>query len=192
MPRLLPGQIAPEFESADLFDTPISLAKYAGRPVLLSFYRYASCPLCNMRVRSMIVAHDRLAAKGLAVIAVFQSPAKTMLDYVGQQDCPFPLIPDPKMIHYRRWGVETGWGGFFAAGMRIGTVLEAARTGFPPGKVDGPIHRLPADFLIDPFGRLEVCYYGQDVGDHLSLQHIEQRLSQWQTPANVSSIPPAA
>jgi hypothetical protein len=93
---------------------------------------------------------------------------------------------------YRTWGVETGWAGFLVAGLRVGTVLGAAKHGFLPGRVDGPLNRIPADFLIAPSGRLEVCYYGRDAGDHLPMERIDRFLQEWPTPDSASSTRPAA
>ena len=45
--HLTQNQIAPEFNTYDLYDMPLNLQHFKGKKVLLSFYRYASCPFCN-------------------------------------------------------------------------------------------------------------------------------------------------
>jgi len=45
--QLLPGQQAPLFKAADVFGDMIDLRQYAGRRVMLSFYRFSSCPFCS-------------------------------------------------------------------------------------------------------------------------------------------------
>ena len=172
MGKLEAGQMAPAFETVDHFGAPVSLTALRGRRVLLSFYRYASCPLCNLRVNALIGRHERLAADGLAVVGVVQSPADEIARYVGRQDAPFPFVPDPKQLHYKRWGVEPSWRGFFVAAARIGKVVDAAKAGFWPGGISGPVHQMPADFLIDEEGRLARCHYGADAGDHLGFDEI--------------------
>lgn len=42
-----------------------------------------------------------------------------------------------------------------------------------PGKGDGAIAQLPAEFLIGPELTIERAYYGKDIGDHLSLSEID-------------------
>ena len=178
MSRLVANTSAPKLESLDFLGQPISLSAYQGRVVLLSFYRYASCPLCNMRMAELISSHERLSDQGLSIIAVFQSPASAIARYVGRQDAPFPIIADPEMIHYREWSVETSWSGAAkAAFARLGQVLRAFRGGYLPGAVEGPLHRMPADFLIAPSGIIDLAYYGKDVGDHVPLSLIEERLN---------------
>ncbi|WP_224703834.1 peroxiredoxin family protein [Devosia aquimaris] len=173
MTRLTEGQMAPSMETTDLFGAPVSLAALRGRKVMLSFYRYASCPLCNLRVHSMIGRHPEWVARGLSVVAVFQSSAADIAQHVGRQDAPFPIVPDPAMQHYKRYGVETSWLGFLKAGLRPGALMEAFSRGYLPAMFNGPLNRVPADFLIDENGRLVRCYYGADVGDHLPMAEIE-------------------
>jgi thioredoxin-dependent peroxiredoxin len=165
------GAIAPDFQTRDLFGQPVRLAELKGRPVLLSFMRYASCPMCNLRVRELVLAHERLAREGLVMLLVFQSSAASMRQHVGRQDAPFALIPDPDMALYRLYEVERGWAGLLAPG----NLLQAARAlakGFLPGRVDGPVDRLPADFLIAPDGRIELTFYARAAGEHVPLADV--------------------
>jgi peroxiredoxin Q/BCP len=173
MTRLFAGQMAPAFETVDHFDRPVSLTALRGRRVLLSFYRYASCPLCNMRVNAVIRRHSEWQKGGLEVIAVFQSPSAEIKRYVGRQDAPFPMVPDAAMAFYKSYGVESSWLGFLLGGARLSVVGQAIAKGFLPGRTNGPVHRVPADFLITETGRLAVCFYGKDVGDHLEFSAIE-------------------
>ncbi len=46
--RLGEGQKATDFKAKDIFDDKITLENYKGKKLLLSFYRYASCQLCNL------------------------------------------------------------------------------------------------------------------------------------------------
>ena len=51
--RLQAGQAAPDFLRPDIGGKTIRLSDYRGRYLLLSFYRYASCPFCNLRVNNI-------------------------------------------------------------------------------------------------------------------------------------------
>ncbi len=177
MSRLAPGAAAPSLEGHDHLGRPVSLAALAGRPVLVAFFRYASCPLCNLRVHQLRLAHAELRAKGLEILAVFQSPPESIAAYVGRQAVEFPLIGDPEQRLYRVWGVERGWLGLVKAGtVDLVNSLRALRAGYLPGRIDGPMNRLPADFLVDASGRLAEVHYGSHAGDHLPLARIHARL----------------
>jgi peroxiredoxin len=154
-----------------MFGQSIRLSDFNGRPVMLSFMRYASCPLCNLRVREMVLAHERLANEGLVMLVVFQSSAESMREYVGRHDSPFALIPDPDMRLYRLYGVEQSWAGLLSSA----NLLHAFRAffrGFYPGRVDGPIDRMPADFLIGTDGRIERAFYARVAAEHVPLSEV--------------------
>jgi peroxiredoxin Q/BCP len=68
--------------------------------------RNAACALCNLRVHELITHYPALSQHGLVVIAVFESPHAAMLEYVGRQDAPFPLLADPEAQLYDLYSVE--------------------------------------------------------------------------------------
>lgn len=174
--RLAIDSIIPSFDAPDLFGQRVNLAELRGRPVLLSFYRYASCPVCNLRVHSIILSHPKWSAQGLVVVAVFQSPADSIKQYVGRQDAPFAIVPDPEMDLYRRFGVESRWSGLLSWRVMM-AALSAFGKGFLPGRIEGPVQRTPADFLIDAQGRIALAHYGKDIDDHIPLETITQWLN---------------
>lgn len=173
--RLHSDCVAPALAGFDFLGAPIDLHAYRDRRVLLSFYRYASCPVCNLRVREIIRAYPRLVEQGLEVIAVFQSPPESIAQHVGRQDAPFPIVADPSMTFYKRFGVENSWMGFFSVAV-LAAGFKALARGFLPGRVDGRIDRVPADFLIDETGRIAVAHYGKNIDDHLPLVDVERWL----------------
>lgn len=170
--RLTAGTVAPAFATSDHLGHPIELNGARQNAVLLSFYRYASCPICNLRIHELTQAQPVLAELGLALIAVFQSPATTITDYVGKKPLPFPIIADPSMALYRDYGVESTWRGLFSWKV-LTRALKAFASGYAPGRIDGPVDRVPADFLIDQQGRIAIAHYGRDIDDHLPLATIE-------------------
>src|SRR4051794_39181019 len=105
--KLAVGMSAPIFQSVDLFDQPINLQDYRGRWLLLSFYRNAACAMCNLQVHKLISQHETYRQKGLDILAIFESPRANLLQYVGKQDAPFPIIGDPEAHLYNLYGIET-------------------------------------------------------------------------------------
>ena len=177
--RMQEGQAAKAFEARDLNDNPVSLEDFRGGRLMLSFYRYASCPLCNLRIHELIGKHELLKDLGLSMVAVFQSPRSSILEYVGRQEIPFPVIPDPERSLYRTYGVESSWGGFFKATARLPEMIAAMKAGFWPGRMEGETAMVPADFLIGPDLVVEKAYYGRDIGDHMPIADIETWLEEF-------------
>ena len=61
--RLTFGDTAPAFETTSIDGRPIRLDDFRGQKLLLAFFRYASCPLCNLRISELIRHHTELLGK---------------------------------------------------------------------------------------------------------------------------------
>jgi len=177
--RLNKGEPAKHFTTKDVFDRYISLDNYKGKKLMLSFYRYASCPLCNLRINQLIQQYNSFHDNGLEMLAFFQSPKESILEYVGKHDAPFSIIADPNRKVYRTYGVESSWIGFFKGSvLKISRLKEAIEKGFKPGRMEGNKALIPADFLIDEDQNIVRAYYGKDIGDHLPIEEIKEWLKQ--------------
>ncbi|MFC1563982.1 peroxiredoxin family protein [candidate division KSB1 bacterium] len=171
--RLKNGNKAKDFEVSDIYDKSIKLADYKGKYLLLSFYRYASCPFCNLRIHRLIEIYEDLQSKGLEMAAFFQSPKESIMQYAGEQSAPFPIIPDPERNIYREYGIESSWSGMLKSMIfRLNDGFGAIRKGFLPGKMEGVKALIPADFLISPDQIIHKAYYGKDIGDHIPVDDI--------------------
>jgi len=178
--RLNVGQPAPRFIVVDVWDNRVDLADYVGKSVLLSFFRFSHCPYCNVRISQMIARAPAYRAAGLEIIAVFESPRASMLAGVGRQRPPFPLVADPLNALYESYGVETSKRRLVESFMvptraakTIAGGFNALAHGFFPKKIDGPLTRMPADFLIGPGLQLAAVRYGRFPSDHLALSTLE-------------------
>ncbi len=170
------GALAPPITIPDFSGRQVDTTSMTGRPLLISFYRYASCPLCNLRMRALMLDYADLHARGLQFVAVFQSSASAISEYISRHDVPFPIIADPDRALYRAFGVESKWSALFSLGA-MGKALLAAKHGFLPGRIDGDLHGRPADFLIDETGHVALAHYGQRIDDHVPLETIRDWLA---------------
>jgi thioredoxin-dependent peroxiredoxin len=177
--RLKPGDKAIPFSVETIAGEPISLALFVGKPLLLMFYRYASCPMCNLRLRDFSQHYPELHERGLEVVAFFHSPARNILRNAGKQHYPFHLVPDPQFKVYRSYGVETSWIRFLLSMLLPSFYVDwirSMRYGFWGG-VDWQMGKMPADFLIGPDARILKTHYGGDMGDHLDVKEVEAALT---------------
>lgn len=181
--QLQAGMPAPLFTAQDLSGSKIELAKIAGKPVLLSFYRNAVCALCNLQMHQLIERYPDYHHQGLEVLTVFESPRQNLLQYAGQQAPPFAMIADPEAALYDLYGVETSEEKVkqsLASEITKRRTLEASQHGFELTKEEGAnFYRMPADFLIGPDLVIEAVFYSSVVGEHMPFDHIEQTLAQW-------------
>ncbi len=173
--RLQEGTPAPAFDALVWNGEKLRLSDYAGKKLWLGFYRYASCPLCNLRIHDLIKRYDDFKAKGLNVAAIFQSPPESIAEYVGKQAPPFPLVCDPQEKLYKLYGLESGLGAYLSP-KNLGPGAKAIRLGFMPGKMEGTKTRIPGDFLIGPDGRIQKAFYGEVISDHIPFEEVEKFL----------------
>ena len=175
--RLSVGTAAPDFSVTDLYGQTRSLSDYRGRKLHLSFYRYASCPFCNLRVHAMRQKAADWQQQGLDLLAVFQSPVESIQEYAVGKVEEFPVIPDPSRALYKAYGAETSWLAFAKSAGRLKDVAAATAKWFLPGKMEGEVNQVPAEFLIDENGIIRTALYGKDIGDHLDIEVIERFLA---------------
>ncbi len=178
---LKPGTPAPAFQAADLFGHSVDLAAYRGKPVLLSFFRNAACAICNLRVHQLIARYPAYQQAGLELIAVFESSSAAMLQYVGKQDAPFPLIADPQAELYALYDLESSEAKVAKTMAMPATqqrIAEAAAQGFQLTQEPGSnFLRMPADFFIDPDGLVVRAHYAEYVWDHMPFAVIDDLLA---------------
>jgi thioredoxin-dependent peroxiredoxin len=172
--KLIPGQTAPLFTIKDANDKTISLQDFSNKKLLLCFFRYAGCPFCNLQISKLIERYDNYAKRGLSIIAFFQSPQDTVLQYPGKQKPQFPLIPDPEKNIYTLYGVESSIAGLAGAVLHAPSMVEAMR--FGQGKIDGDLFLMPATILINPNQTIYSTHYSTNLAEKLPLFDIEEFL----------------
>ena len=176
--RLLVGQKAPQFEVEDLDGRCIALEDYRGVFLLLSFYRFAGCPICNLRMCQLAQKAPDYLRQGLHLLACIDSRTPLIQQKLGRAMYPFPVIAGLGGDLYQKYGVESSIPRAIRGLLtRPGALLQARRR--QPGiwtshhQPDGRFGRLPADFLIDPGGRILAAYYGHDLGDFLPAAQVD-------------------
>ncbi|SFQ04599.1 Peroxiredoxin [Amycolatopsis arida] len=144
-----------------------------GLLVHLQFRRFAGCPICNLHLRSVVRRHDEIIAAGIREVVFFHSPAEELRDH----DLPFAVVADPGRRLYREFGVESSrrallhprtWGAI----ARGAALTLAGRFRPPAARQEGGRLGLPADFLIDPGGRVLAAKYGEHAYDQWSVDEL--------------------
>jgi thioredoxin-dependent peroxiredoxin len=175
--RIQPGISAPDFQLQDSVGNPIKLQDYAGKWLLLSFFRNGACAMCNLRVHQLIQKFPLLQAQNLEIVTVFESPSSSINRYVGKQDAPFPIVPDPEAQLYALYGLENSEEKVHAtmAKPEMPAMIEqAAESGFALTPEEGSnFYRMPADFLIAPDSSIQIAHYAEFVYDHLDFEILE-------------------
>ena len=179
--KLTANQMAPDFETEDVFGNPVSLRRFSGKPLLLSFFRNGGCAMCNLRLHHLIQHYAEWHRQGLEMLAVFESPRESILTHVTRQNVPFSIIADPLAVLYDLYGLESSQEKVLAPvdeAWRNGMIAEAAAIGYALQREAGSnFFRLPAEFLIGPDQRVQIAFYSDVVGEHLTIEQIAQAIN---------------
>ncbi|MCX6020902.1 MAG: redoxin domain-containing protein, partial [Chloroflexi bacterium] len=111
--KLSVGAPAPLFEGESLTGRRASLGALRGQTVLVKFYRFASCPVCNLHLREVISKRELLISAGITPVVLFHSPLNELERNMGLE-LPFDIVADPAKEAFRAYGVEASWGGMFS------------------------------------------------------------------------------
>lgn len=146
-----------------------------GRPFMLSFFRFASCPFCNLRIHELVTRFEEFGDK-FTVVAIFDSTPDNLREHANRHHAPFPILADARGDYYAQYGIEHSVAGVLKGMMfRLPTLLYAMfAKGYLPQKINGSMTTMPADFLVDASGVIRVAHYGKDEGDHLPFDEVKR------------------
>lgn len=173
--RRKPGDQARNFRLTALDGSQFELSSLAGRPYLLSFFRFASCPFCNLRMHQLVQRRGELDPR-LAIVAVFDATLDDLREHAERHHSPFPVLADSAGDAYALYGIERSILGVLKGMLlRMPTLLYAmVGKGYIPRKIGGSMTTMPADFLVDATGVIRRAYYGRDEGDHLPFEDVKR------------------
>ena len=94
---LLPkvGEVAPDFETEDVFGNPVRLSQFRGHPVWLMFWG-SWCPPCRAEFPDIQAAYAQLEPRGLRMLGVSlrESPVDAAA-YAAENKATFLVLSDP-------------------------------------------------------------------------------------------------
>lgn len=169
--RLKAGDVMPSFRAKTWDGADVTSEMLAGKRAWLAFYRFATCPFCNLRMHEVKNAAPDLQKSGLMMVGVLPSKPAAVGDAVQRHAIGYPMVCDPEATMYDSFGVGTSALIPLHPANVVGVVRAIAAGTFgtiatPP---DASPMRVPADFLIRPDGKIETAFYGKSMPEHISL-----------------------
>lgn len=167
-------QPAPQFIVKDVFGNIFRLEEMRGKKVYLAFERNAGCPVCNLRVHTLLKHADSFLKNNIAVLLVYESSEAKMREYLEGKSYPFHFIADPDNKLYKRYNI----------GQSFVKLLKSLLNGLIPKAIegkklftkailqDGHLATIPGEFMIDEHGNLSIVHYGKFIGDYLPVSEI--------------------
>lgn len=100
------GDQAPMFELPDAFGNVVSLADLleAG-PAIVSFYRGAWCPFCNLELRALQRELAAVDAAGATLVAISPNKPDESLGLIDKHELTFPVLSDHENVVAKRFNL---------------------------------------------------------------------------------------
>ncbi|GHE64582.1 alkyl hydroperoxide reductase [Streptomyces longispororuber] len=152
------GARAPLFTLKSATGEDVSLAGLlADGPVVLTFYRGAWCPFCQVALRALQEHHGAIAARGARLVAVSPQVPDESLSLAEKQSLTFDVLSDVGSDVARSYGIA------FDLGEELGALYDSL--GFELQRVNGGHSRtlpLPATYVIDASGVIRWAFVATD------------------------------
>tara|TARA_B110000014_G_scaffold253765_1_gene233538 strand:+ start:3185 stop:3715 length:531 start_codon:yes stop_codon:yes gene_type:complete len=170
--KLKPGDKIENLSLPTIDGGTFNINELNGKKALISFYRFASCPFCNLRINKIIRNYKKLDSN-FKIVAIFDSSLKK-LSYVNKHDAPFTIAADEERAYFKQYNVERSVLKFIKASiLRSPSLLMAMLKGYVPIEFKASLTTVPVDILLNEDGTISKAYYGNDTGDHLSFDEIK-------------------
>lgn len=168
------GDTAPDFQSTDLWGDKISVPDN-DKWIYLSFHRFAACPFCNLRTNELIRHYKLFEKHNVEVISIWPSDKDSLLRHAGSEKKPFPMLSDENKDIYKAYGVtESSYLGAIRLLFHPQLIVNAIKSTHNKIEVDADPKLMPASFVVDADGIIQLAYYGKHFGDHPKIESIFQ------------------
>jgi peroxiredoxin len=117
-------------------------------PVVLTFYRGAWCPYCNIALRSLQQHHEAITARGARLVAVSPQTPDESLTLTEKHDLAFDVLSDIGSDTAKQYGL--------AVYDKLGFDLQRVNDGHPRTLP------LPATYVIDRDGIIRWAFVNPD------------------------------
>ena len=173
MPQIVTGDTAPQFTLPAIDGSTFNMADMKGKRVILTFFRFSTCPLCNMRIRRIVQRWNEFS-KDAVMVAVFDAKVGDLQKRMKKHDAPFVVVADETYEQFNKNGVKKSFFKFMWGAMRSPlTLLQATLRGYVPLTLSiSKLSTIPVDILIDEDGKVVQAHYCKDTADHLSLDRM--------------------
>lgn len=108
---LEPGQPAPDFSTQMVTGdqvSPVRLADFRGRKLVLYFYPKDETPGCTKEACAFRDGYARLTQHGIAVLGCSVDSADAHKEFIRKYHLPFPLLLDPDHTIAKAYGAANG------------------------------------------------------------------------------------
>jgi peroxiredoxin Q/BCP len=118
VPKLKPGDPAPDFTGKTTDGSTVSLKDYRGKKLIMYFYPMDDTPGCTAQACSLRDANKDIVAKGAAILGVSTQDSDSHQKFTDKYKLNFPLLADTDRSVGKAYGT-IGGGGLMSAAKAI-------------------------------------------------------------------------
>ena len=171
--RLKPGDKIEELSLMSIDGKEFNIKDIKDKKIFITFYRFASCPFCNLRINEIVKRYNEFG-DDFEMVAVFDSPLDNLIKQTKHHNAPFWILADEKYHYFEKFSVEKSFLKFLKGTIvRFHKLIIASLKGYVPLTFKGSVSTIPVDILIDENGKIDTIYYGRDTSDHLPFSKIK-------------------
>ena len=173
MAHFMVGDAAPEITLPAIDGSTFDMSNMRGKKVILTFFRFSSCPLCNMRIRRITQRWNEFS-NDTVMVGVFDAGVGELQKRMKKHEVPFTIVADEHYDHFEKNGVKKSFGKFmWGAAKSPFTLLQATLRGYVPLTLSiSKLSTIPADILIDEHGKVVEAHYCKDTADHMPIDRM--------------------
>lgn len=151
-----------------------NLKETNGKKILLTFYRIASCSLCNLRISQITKRWSELGPN-FQHVSIWHAPQDFLKKNMDKHNIPFIALADENYKYFSKYSIERSIGKTLLAFIfRLPAFFVAGIKGFIPFQFKGYLDIVITDVLIDESGTVVDVQYGRDIGHHYSFNKIKE------------------
>ncbi len=167
------GDQAPEFILPAIDGTDFDMSSTKGKRVIFTFFRFSTCPFCNIRINRIIKRWDEFS-DDVQMIGVFDAEIDELKNKMKKHNPPFTVVADSSYELFLKHGVEKSFFRFLIGALRSPiTFLQATFKGYFPNTFSvKKMSTIPVDILIDEEGQVVEAHYCRDTVDHIPIERL--------------------
>jgi len=155
VPRLAPGDLAPDVTLPTADGGSLTLSDLGGSHVIVYFYPAAGTPGCTLQADDFRDSLPRLTAAGYAVVGISPDSPERLAQFAADEGLAFPLLSDPEHRVLEEWGA---WGDKTLYGRTVVGVIRST-------------------VVLDPTGRVRAAQYNVKATGHVAKLIRDLRIS---------------
>ncbi len=173
MTKLIPGVAAPDIVLPATDGSTFKMSDYLGKRVILTFFRFSSCPFCNIRINRIVKRWNEFS-DDTVMVGVFDARIGELTKRMKKHNAPFRIVADESYEHFAKNSVRKSFARFLMGALRSPlTFMQATLKGYFPLTLSlGKLSIIPVDILIDEHGKVVKAHYCKDTVDHIPIDEL--------------------